>query len=280
MLKHGSRSLAAAALAVLAAGPAPAQTGQQIMERAVEAYERRVEGIRDYTVTQHVDVMGTTVTNRFVKRTRDGHPVFVEASRQDDEAGPRGWGNPYQLFLDMAGRAELEGRDTDGDRDVWTLTVSDFRGVDVSRMTPAGSRGEFRPEEATFQVDAETHVLRRLSLDGAMVREGSEAPLHMTARFTDYRDRGGMLYPFRTEVAVEGMNAVMSPEERKRARRQLRALRARLDSLSASEREMVESRIGPKMEQLEEAVEEGRLDIRIEVRELKVNQGEGGGEGA
>lgn len=278
-------SLGPLLLLALAAGPLPAQTGEEILKQAVEAYETRVQDIEDYTVTQRVDVMGRTVTNHFVKRMRDGHPVFVQASRQDEGESPRGWGNPYQLFLEMAGRAELAGRDTVDGREVWTLSVTDFSGVDVARMTPRGARGEFRPERATFAIDVRNHVVRRLSVDGKMVADGQESPIHMTARFRDYRDRSGMLYPFRTEVSVQGMDAVMSPEERERARRQLRLLRARLDSMSASRREMIESRIGPKIEQLEKAVESGRLDVTIDVRELKVNQqgekgaGDGGGGG-
>lgn len=268
---------ALALLVPLAAGPLSAQSGQEVMGKAVEAYETRIEGIREYTVTQRVDVMGTTVTNHFVKRTRDGHPVFVRADREEGGQGPRGWGNPYQLFLDMARRAELEGRTTVGGHEAWTLTVSDFSGVDARRMTPAGSRGEFHPAEATFQIDVESYVIRRLSVSGAVGTDGSKEPIEMIARFADYRERGGMLYPFRTDVSVEGMKAVMSPEERRRARRQLRAIRARLDSMSASRREEVEARIRPQIEQLERTVESGRLEVTVEVQELTVNGGGGDG---
>lgn len=275
MPKLATRPLATALLVLAAAVPLRAQSAPEIMESAVEAYEERIEGIRDYTVTQRVNVMPTPVTNRFVKRTRDGHPVFVRASDEEPEEGPQGWGNPYQLFLEMADRAELEGSDTEDGHDVWTLTVTDFSGVDASRMTPAGARGEFRPERLTFRIDRESWVIRRLSVDGTMAAEGSEAPVEMTARFTDYRDRSGMLYPFRTDIVVEGMHAVMSPAERKRAQAQLRTLRARLDSLSASERERVEPRVRPQMEQLERAVEGGELEVTVEVQELRVNQGTG-----
>lgn len=267
----GSRPLAAALLALLAAGPAPAQTGEEIMERAVEAYEDRIEGIQAYTVTQQADVVGTPVTHRFEKRTRDGHPVFVPASGGEDVEGPQGWGNPYELLLEMAGRTELRGRDTVDGREVWTLAVDDFSGVEVGPMTPAGARGEFRPAAATFRVDVETHVLRQLTMQGEMVTEEGENPIRMTARFQDYRDREGMLYPFRTEISVDGMDAVMSPRDREQAERQLRLLRARLDSLSEEEREQVEPRVRPKLEQLERAVEEGRVEVTVVVRELVVD---------
>jgi hypothetical protein len=248
------------------------------MQRAVEAYEDRVAGIDAYTVTQQVDVMGQApVTNRFEKRTRDGRPVFVPASGSRGDDAPRGWGNPYELFLSMAGRAELRDRGTVGGHEVWTLAVEDFSGVDVGRMTPAGARGEFEPASATFQVDVESHVIRRLSMQGKMVTEDGENPIRMTVRFSDYRDRKGMLYPFRTEISVDGMDAVMSPRDRERAERQLQRIRARLDSLSETERARIEDRIRPQIEQLEQAVEEGRVEVAVDVQDLVVNPGDGGG---
>lgn len=273
-----SRSLAAVLLAVLLSGPATAQTGEEIMQRAVEAYEERVADIEDYTITQQVDVMGQApVTNRFEKRTRDGRPVFVPASGGGEDDAPRGWGNPYEVFLSMADRAELQGRDTVGGRDVWTLAVDDFSGVDVGAMTPAGASGEFRPASATFRVDVESHVIRRLSMQGEMATGDGENPIRMTVRFSDYRDRQGMLYPFRTEITVDGMDAVMTAGERERAKRELRRIRARLDSLSEAERERIEPSVRPQIEQLERAVEEGRVEVAVVVQDLVVNQEEAGG---
>ncbi len=269
--------LAAALSILLLAGPATAQTGEEIMERAVDAYEERVAGIEDYTVTQRVDVMGQApVTNRFEKRTRDGRPVFVPASGDGGDEAPRGWGNPYELFLSMADRAGLQGRETVGGHDVWTLAVDDFGGIDVGTMTPAGARGEFEPASATFQVDVESHVIRRLSMQGEMVTEDAENPIRMTVRFSDYRDRQGMLYPFRTEITVDGMDAVMTAGERERAKRELRRIRARLDSLSEAERERIEPSVRPQIEQLEQAVEEGRVEVAVVVQELEVNRGDAG----
>lgn len=274
------RPLAAALLALLLAGPAAAQSGEEIMQQAVEAYEERVAGIEEYTVTQRVDVMGRTpVTNRFVKRTRDGRPVFVPASGGEGDDAPRGWGNPYELFLSMAGRAELRGREAVDGHEVWTLAVDDFGGVDVGAMTPAGARGEFEPDSATFRVDVESHVIRRISMQGRMVTGDGENPIRMTARFRDYRDRSGMLYPFRTEISVDGMDAVMSPRDRARAERQLRRIRARLDTMSEARREKIEDRIRPQIEQLERAVEEGRVEVAVVVQELVVNPGQGAGGG-
>lgn len=268
---HSLVVLAGALLpASLLAGSVHAQSGEEIMDRAVERYEERVEDIRAYEVTQEVALAGTVVTNRFEKRTVDGRTVFVPADGAEGE-GPQGWGDPYAFLREMAGRAELRGRETLAGRDVWTLSVDDFGGVDTDRMTPAGARGEFRPRSATVQVDTDTHVLRRLAIEGHMVADGDENPIEMTARFEDYRDRDGMLYPFRTRVSIEGMDAVMSERDRQRARRQLELLRARLDSLDEQERARVEERVRPQLERLEAAMESGRVDVTVVVRELTVN---------
>lgn len=276
-----SSKLALAGLVLLLAVPgAPAvpQSGQVIMERALEAHERRVAGVSEYTVTQSIDVMGGTVTRRFVKRTVDGHPVFVEASREEGPT-PAGWGNPYRLFARLSDRARNEGREALDGGEVWRVTVDDFAGVDVGGMTPEGAPGEFRPETASFLLDTETFVIRRVVMRGTMESESGSGPVKVEAGFDDYREVRGMLHPFHTQISVEGMNAVLTEEEIREARRRLEAMRARLDSLSQAQREMLRPVIGPRMEQLERTVETGRLDVTVDVQDLQVTREASGGGG-
>ena len=259
--------------------PADAQSGQEIMEKALEAHEQRMEGVSEYTVTQRIDVMGAPVTRRFVKRTVDGRPVFVAASREGAGRTPSGWGNPYRLFARLSDRARNEGREGLDGGQAWKVSVDDFSGVDVGSMTPEGARGEFRPERATFHLDTETFAIRRVVMRGTMESETGSGPVKIEARFDDYREVDGLLHPFHTEISVEGMNAVLTEEELAEARRRLEAMRARLDSLSEAERAMVEPVVGPKIEQLERTVETGRLDVTVEVQDLQVGPGGSGGGG-
>lgn len=273
-------ALLLAALAV-PAGPGAAQSGQEIMERAAEAHEKRMEGIDEYTVTQQVDVMAAPVTRRFVKRTVDGRSVFVAASRDAEQPDtPAGWGNPYRLIPQVAGRAVLDGRASlDGGGEAWRISVDDFEGLDVSGMTPAGARGDFRPARATFLLDTESLAIRRVVMRGTMESEAGSGPVKIEARFDDYREIGGMLHPFRTEVSVEGMHSIIGEEGLAEARRRLEILQARRDSLTEAEKAMLPPVAARRLERLRNLVEEGRVDVTVEVRDLQVGPEGSGGAG-
>lgn len=265
-------------LAGATAAPAEAQSAETIMRRAVEAYERSVEDVEDYTVVQ--EVMGlATVTSHFVKREIDGHPVFVKAGEDGTgDAGPEGWGNPYRLFPALADRAHLEGtREEEGER-VWALSVTDFSGLDASRMTPPQVPGEFHPERAVIHLDVDDYTIRRIFLEGRVDRDGEARDLEMDARFRDYRTVKGMPYPYELEITMKGMEAVMSPEEIEQARAQLREFREQMEQAPEDRRAMMERVLGPRLEELERMVESGEARITVRVQEMRVNEGppEGG----
>lgn len=275
------------ALALLALPrAAPAQSGEEIMTKALEAYETRMEDVREYTVTQHVDVMGSVTTNHFVKRMVDGHPVFVDTSQAGERGTPRGWGNPYRLFPRLADRVELKGRGEMSGTPVWTLQTTDFSGLDLRRMTPERVPGEFRPRRLVLHIGTEDFAIRRLEMEGTVEREDESRPIRMDARFSDYRTEEGMLYPFRMQISIDGMSAVMSEKERRQARRQLRRIRSQLDSLDEQQRRMMEGALGSQIRQLQQIVESGKIDATVQVRSLRVNEpprsgtsGSGGGGG-
>lgn len=272
-------SLALAALAAFSAAPAPAQTAGEILDTAFERHERRMEGISTYRVTQRV--MGMTTTNRFVKRSVDGHPVFVQAGRDSAGTGmPRGWGNPYRLFPRVAERADLEGRATVDGHEAWRVVVTDFQGLDVEAMTPERASGQFRPQRLELLLDTDDLVLRRLSMQGKMVTDTASTAFSMEAGFHDYRRQEGMLFPFRVTLRVQGLTAAVSPEELERARRQLARVEEQLEQLPEGERERARQSMGPQLERIRQLVEGGPLETELVVTDLEVNEeATGGGPG-
>ena len=272
MLPHARRAavLALAALA-LSAPEGKAQSAREIMETALQQYRQQTEGIEAYTVTQ--EVMGATITHRFVKQEVEGHRVFVPVG---DTAGgrlPRGWGNPYQMFPALADRATLHGTTPVDGQPSWILRVTDFSGLDLESMTPEGARGEFEPDSITLYVGQDRHVLRGLSMRGKIAAGDSSRPISVQARFRDYREVEGMLHPFVMDVTVEGMEAALSPAERKAARRQLRQMEQRMEQMSEEQRKMMEGMMGPQLEKLRQMLESGRMETTIRVRSLEVERG-------
>lgn len=264
------------AAASVPAAPASSQEAEEIMNTALERYEERMEGIRTYRVRQ--EVMGFTTTNRFVKKTVDGHPVFVQAgSDSAADRMPRGWGNPYRLFPQLAGRARLAGRAAVDGEEVWHLVVDDFRGLELEGMTPTRAAGQFRPQRLELFLDTDDSAIRRLKMQGKMVRDTASRPLSMDAGFHDYREVEGMLHPFRVTISVQGMSAAISPEEMERARRQLEQARKRIEQMPEARREAMREMMEGQLEQLRQVVESGRLETEVVVQEVQVNEAATGG---
>lgn len=272
MLRHARRisALVLAALA-LSAAESRGQSAREIMDTALQKYQQQTEGIQAYTVTQ--EVMGTTITHRFVKQEVEGHQVFVPA--EDTAAGriPRGWGNPYQMFPALAERAELEGTTALDGHPSWTLKVNDFSGLDLESMTPEGARGEFEPDSITLYVGQEDHLLRGLAMQGQMAAGDSTRPISVSARFSDYRDVEGMMHPFVMGVSVEGMDAALSPAERQAARRQLEAVERKMEEMSEQQRQMMENMMGPRLEKLRQMLDSGTMETTIRVKSVEVERG-------
>lgn len=274
---HGLALLLLAPL-LLPAAPVAAQSASEVLNTALERYERGIEGIDDYTVTQ--EAMGFTTTDTFVKQEVDGHPVFVSADATSDTAGalPQGWGNPYSMIPELASRAEMTGTTEIDGHETWVIEVTDMEGLDTGDMTPAEVEGEFRPRRMTFFLGTGDYLLRRMSLSGDLARQdGTTSPIDLDARFRDYRTVEGMPHPFEIRMHIEGIASSMSEEEMAQARRQLQQLRERMENMPQQQRDMMEQMMGPQIEQLESMVESGAVDVTVTVQEVKVNQGVAGG---
>lgn len=272
MVRHARRAAVFVLAALALSSPeGRAQSAREIMDTALQKYRQQVEGIEAYTVTQ--EVMGATISHRFVKREVEGHEVFVPA---EDTAGgrlPRGWGNPYQMFPALSERATLQGTTSVDGHDSWILRVEDFSGLDVESMTPEGARGEFEPDSITLYLDRQRHLLRGLSMDGKMADGDSTQPVSVRARFRDYRDVEGMLHPFVMDVSVEGMQAALTPAERRAAREQLRQWEQRMEQMSEQERQMMEGMVGPQLEKFRQLLDSGTMETTIRVQSVEVERG-------
>lgn len=271
MVRH-ARRVSALVLAALAfsALESRAQTAREIMDTALREYQQQTEDIQAYTVTQ--EVMGASITHRFVKREVEGHEVFVPAEDTVGGRIPRGWGNPYQMFPALGQRASLEGTTPIDDHPSWTLKVKDFSGLDLQSMTPEGARGEFEPDSITLYVDQERHLLRGLNMEGKIAAGDSSRPISVAARFRDYREVEGMMHPYVMDVSVEGMDAALSPTEREAARQQLEKLEQQMDQMSDQQREMMQGMMGPQLNKLREMVESGTMETTIRVTNVEVER--------
>lgn len=270
-IRRATRLTAALALAALAAAPAAlqAQSGQEVLETALDRHAERMEGVQNYTVV--AETMGFESTTYFERVERDGDVFFVPREHLGSEAAQRAPDNPWAGLRDLADRATLEGTETVDGEECYAVVVTDLEGTELYGSA-AGGEG-FRPERATFLVDTDDYLLRGMRMEGTAQMEGETRDVTFDARMLDYREVDGVVHPFRTEVSMEGMGGGMSEEERRQARQSMQEMQQRMEKMPEQQREMMERMMGDRMEQMEQMVASGAMDFTVKVKEIRVNEG-------
>lgn len=246
--------------------------GDEVLAKALAAYLRRMEGVENYTIVQ--TVMGVETTVYFEKEVVDGKPRFnahtVIAAGQRIEHSPDADDDIYASLKAYAGRTTLRGMETIDGRRTYALLIRDFSGMPGFN---AQEMDDVEISSATLYLDEENYMLRRMEMEGTSLANGQPQPIAITGRFEDYREVRGMLHPFRTTMVVKGMGSSLSEAEIEEARRNLAELKAQMESMPAAQRRMMESMLGPRIEQFEAMVGGEGVEMVIEVTDLRVNEG-------
>lgn len=270
--RHLAFSFLMGALVLLAfGGPLRAQSGGEVLETALERYQERMEGIEDYTVVQ--EVMGLESATYFERTEVDGQSIFVPRSENGDPAGQSTSQNPYTEFRVLADRAQREGSQAVNGQETHVVTVTDFEGVDFWNPAEGGQMGSFTPERASFYIDTDEFLIRRVEIGGTTAMQGEEREITVIADFEDYRTVDGLLHPFVLDVSVEGLAGEMSSEEREELEGSLEEMRTQLEEMPAQQREMAERMMSDQLERMETLLAQGTLDMTLQVTELRVNEG-------
>jgi hypothetical protein len=187
--------------------------------------------------------------------------------------------DPYAMLRRLSDRFRVVGSGDIEGRPAWILEATDPDGIDVGD-------DEFAPRSIRFHMDRADYVIRRVEMEGDMDMEGERRPVTVVVQLDDYRDVQGLLHPFHTTIAFEGMNTGMSDEEAaemseqmEQARRQMAEMKEQLAQLPPEQRQMIEQqmeRMGgmPGMQQMEarmDALAAGRMETVVQ--EVRVNEG-------
>lgn len=266
-----SFALAASVLAP-AATPVAAQNAGEIIDRMLDAYEARTEGVDDYTLVQRF--MGFETVSYFVKEMEDGRPVFrlQESTAGDmemEEAGPGTLDEIYAIGEEFKRNAEYGGRETVAGVDVHVLDITDLESTSFGRSMAQDS--QFRPVSGRIYLDAETYVPRRMVFDGELTNPEGTHQVTSTMDLEDYRDHQGMLIAHRTVMTIEGLGAAIDEE----ARAQFEQMEEELANMPPEQRQMVEAMMSEQLEQFRAMMEgdDQPMVVEVEVQEVRVNAG-------
>lgn len=267
------RVIAALTLAALLSAPSAlaSQSGEEVLRTLLERYEERMAGVENYTVVQ--EAMGFSSSTYFERTEVDGHSVFVPRAHEGSEAARRAPTSPYGEMFRIAERATLEGtQDVEGES-CYVVSVADLEGTELFGGGAPGEDGSFQPESATFLIDQDDYLLRRMVVRGTSTVEGEPRDVSFTADMRDYREVEGVVHPFRMDVSVEGMAPPMSEEEQARLRESMEEMRAQMDEMPEGQRQMMERMMGGQMEKIEKMLASGAMDVTVQVTEIRVNEG-------
>lgn len=273
---RGDTRLWAAALVLIVAAPAAmrAQSGADILDRVLMEYERRTAGIDNYTLIQ--ETMGVETVSYFERVEVDGRSVFrlrragaAGVMVTETESEDAGFDEFYAVLPQMMGHAVYDRRDAVDGHAVHVVVVNDLEEIDFGPGS-AGGDSDFQAERGTFFIDADEWVVRRMVFEGKMMAQGEFHDVTSTADFRDFREVGGMPYPFQMVVSMQGLGEAMGPE----VRAQLEEMKQQLDELPPAQRKMMEEMIRSQLSQFDTMVgEEGAMTVEIRVVDLKVNSG-------
>lgn len=183
-----------------------------------------------------------------------------------------------ELVRAIMPRARLAGTDeVDGQR-CRLLEVTDLDGIQFGE----GSE-DFSPTHMTMCVDPEERVFRRSVLEGDARLDGEMHPLRIEILEQDHRQVESMVEPFRRVIRVSGMMEAMAaadPEQMadmRKAMEQMEQMEEQLARMPPEQRRMVEAQMGPMREQMQRMMggmeEGGAMEMLLEIRDLRVNQG-------
>ncbi len=246
---------------------ARAQSAQEILQTTLERYEQRMQGIKNYTVVYEGGPLGG-MQIYYEREMADGHPVYrpVIAGLPKSVGGKSGTSDAYLFFDKIASRARLAGTETVEGHRTYVIEVEDLQGTDLW-AAPEGTSG-FEPRSATFWIDAERYVPRRMIIEGVANAGGEPRSVVLEGHMSDYREVAGMLYPFRASMSFEGL---LSGAQQKQMSEAMEKLREQLEQMPPAQRKQMKRMLGGQIADMMGAG--GEMTFTTKVKELRVNEG-------
>ncbi len=260
----------------------PEDAARVLFATVRQRQEERLRDIHDFTFVEETDGRVTTVY--YERRMVDGQATFV-AERSDEgiaaagpgtspppKVGPTGLNFPNGLDRN----ARVEGMEIVDGNETYRVRVEPLDEVDLGVSLPE-SEGSTRFTSATFLIDADEYVPRRLTLEGDKETMGTRVPVTLEVELSDYREIEGLLHPFRRTTVVT-VAPLMSAKDRKgleEAREQFEQMEKELAKLPEAQRRMIEAQVVPGLQQLEAMMGAGATEVTstTETKEVRVNAG-------
>ena len=213
------------------------------------------------------------------------------------------WGRPDKFLIDVAfmlgltaqGIEEAEDTLAGGGRDEIEASLNQFSGAEVrpggtatvdgtetkkiviefphpsSSSNSGTAEPQWTPTKTELYIDPVKLVLLRHRFEGIARQAGESRDFFVEVTNSDFRNPpgcGDMLEPYRTVNRMGGMLDDEQMAQMREAQQQLAEFDRQLASLSAQERQMMESMIGDQMEAVRNMADDGAIEVVQEVDDI------------
>lgn len=248
------------AIPAFAAAQSPASIIETLREKQVE----RWEGVESYAVNH--TVLGSPLRTVYVRGsepTADGgsRVVFLPEGMSDQTTPTT------EELVRLIEKAELVGEETIDGRDAYHL-----RATDVAEMMDMGG-GNVTLDTISVWIDTSDHVPLKMTMEGNLSDGGQVRPASIDVLMTDYRNvPGSKMYESYQQTMTT--NSVLTDAERaelEQAKAQLAELEAQMASMPESQRQMMETMMGPQLNAIREMITDDGIIIEVVVESIEVN---------
>lgn len=245
---------------------AHAQDAQSILAKARELQLVRWDGMDSYTVEQ--TVAGTKVVMDYIRVDETSFRVVPKANMVGmTDASGDGAIADFDDIQKLAKTAELLGTELVGDREGFHLKADN---VDHQQVT-----GDQTIDFEMFEIwiDTTDYVPLKMLVHGTATGPEGTRPIVVEKVDSDYRYvAGSNLYEAYRQVMT--MSGVIDPEQQKElqeAQKQMAEMEKQLASMPASQRQMMEKMMGPKLDMMKKMASGGGVEIVSETIDIRVN---------
>lgn len=269
------------AMALAAGTQARAETAQEILEAAWDAQVSRWEGLDSYLIEQ--TEMGRAAKRYFVRTTvvdsaGTSRTIFQPAADAALEPGcvnpssatdvPAGKGDMSAEHLSwFMNNAQLVGEESVDGKPTWQLRAED---LDLSQSM---SSEDVSIDSMTMWIGKDRYLPLKMRMEGTANMEGQSRPIVIDMLASDFREVPGskLVEPFRRVVSISGITAGIDEAQVAEARKAMAEMEKQLASMPESQREMMESMMGPQLEQMRKLAQSGSFDTEIVVESITAN---------
>jgi len=260
-----------------------AQSGQEILQTALERNDSRSATVYNYTVVH--EFLGFVSESYFERADVEGRWVFApritatdlgqSRVRQEgaDHLGISAWSDPFGHLNRWSTAAVSEGTETVDGVLNWVVRIDDFSGSEWGLTPGTYVDGVFQPQIGRIYLDTRTYLVNRLDISGTFLQQdGVARPVRIVAGLNDYRTIDGLTHPFALDLEIFGIG--VQSDEGAAASALLEELQHQLETLGDEDRAAVQSTVDTQLA-LYEAQLSGTapLTLSARVREIRVNQG-------